>query len=387
MFVLAIPRREGHWHTGVPSQREGLESRVAEEFHFRNTGETMRKLLAVLIVGMLVWWSIGAAMAAGPRKLDVASTFPLGLTVLSEGGQMMIDKVEAMSNKKIRLRLHGSGDLVPAFEVFNNVSSGALLAGWDWIGYWSGTVPVAGLLGAMPFGPDPQTFAGWVYNGGGVEILQKEYDKYNIKVLPCSIIPAEGGGWFNKEINSVEDLKGLKMRISGLGAKVLTKYGVSTQLIPGGEIYLALERGRIDATEFSLPEIDKQLGFYRIAKYRYFPGWHQPASINSFIMNMDVWKKYSAQEQSWFLNACKANITDILNIPVRQGVVIDELKTKGVQYRRFPESVLAAMRRTSREVLEEEASKDAGFKAAYESLLAYMKKTDTWNKLQVIPRD
>ena len=346
----------------------------------------MRRLIAVSIVCAFVSLSFGLAMAAGPRRLDVASTFPKGLTVLQEGGEMLVAKVTELSGGSIKLRLHGSGDMVPAFEVFTNVSSGAIPAGWDWIGYWSGTVPVANLLGAMPFGPDPQSFAGWVYNGGGVEILQKAYDKFNVKVLPCSIIPAEGGGWFNKEIKSVNDFKGLKMRISGLGAKVLTKFGASTQLLPAGEIYLALDRGRIDATEFSLPEIDLQLGFYKIAKYRYFPGWHQPASINSFIMNKDVWNKYSAQEHSWFLNACKANITDIMNIASRQGTVIEELKAKGVQYRRFPDSVLAAMRKASQEVLDEEAAKDPYFKEALHSIRAYMKKIDTWNHLQAIPR-
>ena len=347
----------------------------------------MRKFIAAMLIGALACWSVGTALAEGPRKLDVPSTFPKGLIVLDEAAQMLAKKIDDMSGGSITLRIHGAGDMVPAFEVFNNVSSGAVLAGWDWIGYWSGTIPVANLLGAMPFGPDPQTFAGWVYNGGGVEILQKQYDKYKVKVLPCSIIPAEGGGWFNKEINSVEDFKGLKMRISGLGAKVLSKFGASTQLIPGGEIYLALERGRIDATEFSLPEIDYQLGFYKIAKYRYFPGWHQPASINSFIMNQAVWDQYNAQEHSWFINACKANITDIMNIASRQGRVIEELKAKGVQYRRFPDKVLVAMRKASQEVLDEEAAKDAGFKEALDSLRAYMRKIDTWNKLQALPGD
>lgn len=346
----------------------------------------MRKLVAIIALGAALLMTAGPVMAEGPRTLDVASTFPKGLTVLGEAGEELANKMKALSGGQITLRIHGSGDMVPAFEVFNNVSTGALQAGWDWIGYWSGTVPVAGLLGAMPFGPDPQTFAGWIYNGGGLEILQKAYDPYNVKVLPCSIIPAEGGGWFNKEINSVEDFKGLKMRISGLGAKVLTKFGASTQLIPGGEIYLALERGRIDATEFSLPEIDKQLGFFEIAKYRYFPGWHQPASVNSFIMNQSVWEQYSQQEQQWFLEACKANITDFLDLPTRQGSVIDEMKGRGIQYRRFPDAVLDKMRQASREVLEEEAEKDASFKAAYESLLAYMDKVETWNDLQSIPR-
>ena len=346
----------------------------------------MRTALTALLIGAVAWLTAGTALGAGPRHLDAASTFPKGLAVLGQSAETFADKMNELSGGEITVRIHGAGDMVPAFEVFNNVSSGALQAGWDWIGYWSGTVPVANLLGAMPFGPDAQTFVGWIYKGGGLEILQKEYDKYNVQVLPCYVIPAEGGGWFNKEINSVEDFDGLKMRISGLGAKVLSKLGASTQLIPGGELYLALERGRIDATEFSLPVIDKQLGFAEIAKYRYFPGWHQPSSVGSFLINQSVWNQYNKQEKSWFWSACKANITDWMSLPSEQGGVIAEMKEKGVQYRRFPDSVLQRLREVSKQVLEEEAAKDEHFKAAYESLLDYMERTRTWNELQALPR-
>ena len=346
----------------------------------------MRNVASIAAIGALA--VAMPALAQGPKVLDVASTFPKNLTYLGEGAEMLAQSLEDVSEGEIQLRVHGAGDLVPALEVFNAVSQGAVPAGWDWVGYWAGTVPVAGLAGAMPFGPGPEVFLGWMWEGGGLEILQKAYDPFNVKVLPCQLTAPEAGGWFNKEINTPQDFEGLKMRISGLGGKVLNKLGASTQLIPGGEIYVALERGRIDATEFSLPIIDKALGFDDIAKYYYFPGWHQPASWNSFIINKDVWNQYSEAQQEQFLTACKANIVwSMATAPEPQSAVLAEFEEQGVEVRRFPDEVLNELRRVSMEVLEEEAASDPIFKEAYDSLQAYMEKAGRWQDLQQLPRD
>ncbi|MGF1527932.1 MAG: TRAP transporter substrate-binding protein [Candidatus Competibacterales bacterium] len=343
----------------------------------------MRTLLGGLVLATLTAF----ATAAPPKVLDVASTFPKNLTYLGESAEYLAERLETLSNGDIELRVHGAGDLVPALEVFNAVSTGVVPAGWDWIGYWGGTVPVAGLAGAMPFGPGPEIFLGWMWDHGGMEILQKAYDPYNIKVLPCHLTAPEPGGWFNKEINSVEDFQGLKMRISGMGGKILNRLGASTQLIPGGEIYVALERGRIEATEFSLPIIDKSLGFQKIARYYYFPGWHQPASWNSLLINMDVWNEYSAEAQRVFVEACRANVVwSMASAPGAQGAVLEEFVAQGIEVRRFPDAVLARLREEAKQVLAEEAEKDPIFKEAYESLVAYMETAGNWVQLQSIPR-
>ena len=166
-----------------------------------------------------------------------------------------------------------------------------------------GKIPVA-QIGATPVGAGPEQLAAWLHVGGGLEIVQRGFDELNIKVLACHITNPEPGGWFNKEITSVDDFKGLKMRMAGVGARVLNEFGASAQYLPASEIYLALERGRIDATEFSLPIIDKDLGFNKIAKYYYYPGWHQPGSVDVLFINMDVWKKMSAEEQAMYEAAC-----------------------------------------------------------------------------------
>jgi TRAP-type mannitol/chloroaromatic compound transport system substrate-binding protein len=347
----------------------------------------MKKILTTVAAAALLWGVVQPGEAWAQRALDVASTFPKNMVYLGEGAENLAKLLEDVSAGKLKMKVHGAGDLVPALEVFGAVSSGAVPAGWDWIGYWGGTVPVTALMGAMPFGPTPEVFLGWMWEGGGLEILQKAYDKHNIKVLPCHLTAPEAGGWFNKQINKPEDFKGLKMRISGMGGKVINKLGASSQMIPGGEIYLALERGRIEATEFSLPIIDKSLGFQNIAKYYYFPGWHQPASWNSLIINMNVWKKYSETEQKQFMAACRANVVWSMAVaPAAQGKVLDEFRAKGVKVLRFPEPVLVALRKETAEVLREEAAKDPIFKEALASLTSYIKVANDWLNLQALPR-
>lgn len=346
----------------------------------------MNKTLISTVFLLLISFGLTVS-AAGPRVLDVHSTFPKDLVFQGDAAFRIDKTLRDLSNGKIRLEMHGAGDIVPAFEVFDSVSANAVSAGWDWIGYWANKVPVAGIIGSMPFGPSPEVFTSWIYYGGGREILQRAYDKHNVWVIPCHISPKEAGGWFNKEINSIDDFKGLKMRISGLGGKILNKVGASTQLIPGGEVYLALERGRIQATEFALPVIDEALGFSKIAKYYYFPGWHQPMSINSLIISQDVWRQYSAKEQGMFELACKENVLwSLMYGPIPQSASIAKFEAAGVKVKRFPEEVLNVLRQKTKEVLEEEAAKDPYFREAYDSIQTYLNKVGRWHSLQSFER-
>lgn len=339
----------------------------------------LRKTLAAGVVAALM---TGTATA---QMLDVASTYPKNMPFLGESAEILAKNIEAVTKAEVTLTVHGAGDLVPPLDVLPQVSSGAIPAGWDWIGYWGGSLPVTNLAGAMPFGLGPSDFVGWMWAGGGMEIVQKAYDPLNVKFLPCSVTAPEPGGWFNKEINTPEDLQGLRMRISGIGGQAMNRLGASTQLIPSGELYVALERGRIDATEFSLPSIDKSLGFADIAKYYYFPGWHQPASWNTFIINMDVWNGFDEQTQQAITVACQATVAwSLANGPIAQPAVLEEFAEQGVEIRRFPDPVLAALREASTAVLEEEAAKDPIFKEAYESMIAYRDSARGWSDLQVL---
>ena len=326
------------------------------------------------------------AQAEGPKQLDVASTFSTK-NFLGAGAVRLSEELKSATGGEVGLRVHEPGDLVPAFEVFNSVSSGAIQAGWDWMGYWAGTVPITNLYGALPFGPSPEAFMSWMWAGEGTELVQAAYDPYGVKVLPCFISPQETGGWYNKEINSPEDFKGLSMRISGLGAKVLNKLGASTQLVPGSEIYLALERGRVDATEFSVPQVDQAMGFNEVAKYYYFPGWHQSASWFSLLINQQVWDSYSDERKAQFQTACRATLQwAMAEAPPAQVRAIHELEEKGVEVKRFPEPVMTALQEAWGEVLAEEKQINPDFAKAYDSLMKHAALIDEWYELQAMPQ-
>ena len=331
---------------------------------------------------------VASVQTASAEKFDLQSVFGLQVPSIGPSPQKWAEKVELMTGGDVEIDVHGAGEFIPPFEVFDAVSSGAIPMGFDWIGYWAEKIPVANLVGSMPFGPTPDVALAWMFKGGGLEIIQKAYDPFNVKVLPCHLVVPEAGGWFNKEITSPDDFKGLNMRIAGLGGKALAKLGANTQLVPAGEIFVSLETGRIDATEFSAPQLDLGFGFQKVAKHYYFPGWHQPSSWDSIIINMDVWNGFSEDQQSKMVEACMANISDNLGDQINaQAEAIATIREAGVTVERFPEPVLDALRAASSEVLDEEAAKDPIFKEAYESLTAYIERVGEWDTLQALPRN
>jgi len=341
------------------------------------------RIATAMVAGSL---ALGAP-AASADTLDVHMSIPKDLTFLAESAKLMDETLKKMSGGDVGLNLFGSGELVPAGEILENVSSGAIPAGWSFLGQWGGKVPVA-QIGATPFGAGPEALAAWLHVGGGLEIIQKGFDSLNVKVLACHVTNPEPGGWFNKEIKSIEDFNGLKMRMAGVGARVLNEFGASAQYLPASEIYLALERGRIDATEFSLPIIDKDLGFNQIAKYYYYPGWHQPGSVDVLMINMDVWNGMSAEDQAMYEAACQVSLGWTLQYaPAAQTPQIEEFEAGGTIVKRFPDEVLAELRVATEQVLSSEAEKDALYGEAYNSMKAFVASSGRWTTLQTIPAE
>lgn len=319
---------------------------------------------------------------AASQKLEVASTFSTQ-NHLGQGATYLAKEIDRITNGEVTLRVYEPGDLVPPFEVFNSVSAGAVSAGWDWMGYWAGTIPAASIYGGLPFGPDAETMLSWVWGGEGLDIIQKAYDPYGVKVLPCMVSRRETGGWYNKKIEKPEDYKGTTVRIAGFGAKILTKLGASTQLVPGNEIYLALERGRVEAAEFSTPLVDSAMGFEEVAKYYYFPGWHQGPNFNSLLINKSVWDGFSDQRKAQFEAACRSTaVWSITESVPQQMRAIEQFKQKGVEVLRLPDPVLEELMAAWGEVLAEEKAKDPIFKKAYESLMDHVGQFEQWNGLQ-----
>jgi TRAP-type mannitol/chloroaromatic compound transport system substrate-binding protein len=352
-------------------------------------------LAAGLAFGFFNWKSDGMAPApnaetAAPAEearaakvsWKMASSFPSTMVLIGSMGLHLSESVETLSDGDFTLKFYEPGALVPALEIFDAVSTGAIDAGWTASGYWAGKVPALQFFTAVPFGPATGEYMAWLYYGGGIEIYDELYARHNIKGIPCASVAPEASGWFREEITSPEDLKGLKMRFFGLGAKVMEKLGVSTQLIAGGDIYPALELGTIDATEFSMPAIDKELGFHQIAGHYYFPGWHQQSTFIELMVNMDRWNELDERRKAQVEIACGENFRQsIAEGEAIQFGALEELAAAGVEAHRWPDDMMAAFSGAWDEVVVEEAAADPDFAKVWESLSSFREKYAVWKNL------
>ncbi|MCC4242318.1 TRAP transporter substrate-binding protein [Thalassospira povalilytica] len=315
-------------------------------------------------------------------RWKMGSTYPGSLTQLGTLGKRVDDKIDEVSGGNIKIKFYEPGALVPALEVFDAVSTGSIDAAFSTPGYWAGKVPALQLFGSVPFGPQAGEYLAWVKFGGGQEIFDKLYAEHGIKSLFCGLIAPEASGWFSKEINTVEDLNGLKMRFFGLGAKVMEKLGVSTQLLSAGDIYPALELGTIDATEFSMPAIDLKLGFHQVAKYYYFPGWHQQSTFFDLMMNKEKWDALDKTQQAQIEAVCNDNLAyGFAEGEAIQFAALKELQEKGVNIKKWSPEMLGAMRGAWEEVAAELSADDADFKMAYESLQEFRANYKIWKDI------
>ena len=322
------------------------------------------------------------AQAVEPVRWKMASSFSGNLILLGTQGHFVEERVRTLSGGSMELKFFEPGALVPALEIFDAVSTGSVNAGWTGSGYWAGKVPALQFFTAVPFGPDAGEGLAWMYYGGGLELMQEIYARHNIYSQPCSLISPEGSGWFNKEFNSVEDLQGLKMRFFGLGAKVMEKLGVATQLLAAGDIFPALELGTIDATEFSNPAIDLELGFYQVAKHYYFPGWHQPMSMIELMIYLDDWNSLGVTQKEIINAVCKESLLQgFAQGEAIQFTALQELQAKGVMVHRWSPEIMEALETAWNEVVEDEASKNADFARVWGSLKAFRRGYKIWGDL------
>lgn len=323
-----------------------------------------------------------AGTASAQQSWNLQSTYPGTLTQLGTLGIRIAEQVTKITDGQIQMTFQNPGAIVPALEVFDAVGTGAVEAGWSTPGYWAGRVPALQLLAAVPFGPQAPEYLAWVKFGGGKELMDELYEPHNIKSLHCAIIAPEAAGWFRTPINKPEDLQGVKMRFFGLGAKVMEKMGVSTQLLAGGDIFPALELGTIDATEFSMPAIDLSLGFYQVAKEYYFPGWHQQSTLFDLMINLDLWESLDESTQFKIETVCDANIAyGLAEGEALQFSALKELQEKGVNINTLSPELLEALEAAWIQVAEEEAAKDADFARVYESYTTFRANYAIWGEL------
>ena len=336
-----------------------------------------------------------AAMPATASAQDIDTVrwgipmaFGSNLTALGDTMPWVSKQLAENSGGKINLKVFEPGKLVPALAVFDSVSQGKVEAGYSFMGYEIGKVPASALFGATPFGMESPMFAAWMYYGGGKELLEEVYAPHKVHPIFCGTISPEAAGWFRKEISKPEDLKGLKIRAAGLGGKIYQKLGASVTLLPGGELFQALEKGVLDATEFSLPTVDEQLGFYKVAKFYYLPGWHQPSTNQFLYVNLDQWSKLKPLTKALIETTCTAAVTmSIAKAEALQGDVLAKFEKEGVKAVKFDNAMLGAMKKAADEVMAEEAAKDAPFKKFYESQKAFQTKNQKWHEFGYLPRD
>jgi TRAP-type mannitol/chloroaromatic compound transport system substrate-binding protein len=353
----------------------------------------MNKRLSAIAAAVAVSLTVAAAPAHAEKKvlLKLPVWFGTHLTGLGSTPKWLSEQVEEASGGNIKIKIYEPGKLIPPKEMLDSVSKGQINAGYTTPGYNTGLVGnKGGIFSAVPFGPDAPEFLAWIYYGDGRKLWQEMYDKagYNVHSIPCGIIAPETSGWFSKPIDKPEDLQGLRMRFFGLGALVMEKMGVSTSLLEAKEIFPALEKGAIDATEFSMPAIDKLLGFHKILKYNYFPGWHQPATTFEVIINKDFWNKDMSKSQRAMLEVgCKAAMLD--GLAQGEAIQFPELKEnlkRGVENRYWSDEILGAFRTKWDEVVIEESAKDPDFKRIYDNLSAFRADYELWAKWGFLPR-
>ncbi len=328
----------------------------------------------------------GGAPAVHTRKTyqwKMVTTWQPHFPVMGEGADMVAKWIEEMSEGRMKIAVYGGGELVPALQAFDAVTQGVAQMSHGASYYWAGKVPAAQFFSAVPFGMNAQQMNAWLYSGGGLELWEEIYADFNLIPMPGGNTGVQMGGWFNKEINTTADLKGLKMRIPGLGGKVIAKAGGSAILSAGGEIFTNLERGVIDATEWIGPYHDYLMGFHKIAKYYYYPGWHEPGTVLEFAVNKSAFEKLPADLQQIIRTAAyRSNVWMLSEFESKNNIYLQKLMAGGkVKLTRFPDEVLSAFRKFSNEVIQELVESDPASRRVYDSYRKFRREVSSWAEI------
>lgn len=327
----------------------------------------------------------GNATAAAQQTYQwkMVTTWPKNFPGLGTAPERFAEMIDKMSHGRLKIKVYGAGQLVPAFEVFDAVSSGTAEMGHGAAYYWKGKAPAAVLFTAYPFGLNVQELNGWLYYGGGLELWRELYAPFNLVPYAGGNTGVQMGGWYNREINTVDDLKGLKIRMPGLGGEVISRAGAEAVNIPGGELYTAMQTGVIDATEWVGPANDLAFGFHQVAKYYYYPGWHEPGAGLEIIVNKQKLESLPADLQEMIAVAARAANQDMLDAyTASNNRALETLVNEhGVEVRRFPDDVLKALYRISNDVLTEQAAADPIFAKVYESVSKFRKQVRAYHDI------
>lgn len=351
-------------------------------------GVIARAALRGLLAGAAICGGLSAANAQETIRWKVPVAFGTNLPALGDNILYVAEMINKASAGKVQLKEFEPGKLVPALSITDSVKDKKIESGYTWLGYDQGKIPSSPLFSAVPFGMEPWEFMAWWYEGGGQKLAEEVYAGHGVHPILCGLIGPEAAGWFRNEIKSIADLKGLKIRFAGLGGQVIQKAGASVTILPGGEIFQALEKGAIDATEFSMPAIDDKLGFDKIVKFNYYPGWHQTFTSFHLVVNKGVWDKLTDPTKALLEMGCTAGVTrNLAKGEAIQGAVIASFKSKGVNTKQLPLELLRDLEKLTTQVMDEQSAKDPLFKKVYDSQKAFLATYRNWKSLAFLPRD
>ena len=321
------------------------------------------------------------AIAQGNRTITLVTSVPDGFAIFDDAAQMVTDRITAMTDGQLTVNKMPAGSLVGAFEVFDAVSAGQADAYHSADYYFLNQHPAFAFFTSVPFGMTGQELANWYYHRGGQQHHDELSGLFGLKPFLCGNTAMQPGGWFNTEINSTEDLQGLRFRMPGQGGQVLSRLGASVQVLPGGEIYQALASNQIDGAEWIGPYADERMGFQEVTSVYYTSGFHEPGSALTFSMNLDVWNDLTPAQQQIVDTACRAVYSDNLSLTLAEnGAALARLQAEGIETREFPDEVWDAFGQAAAEVREENMS-DPIYAEIAESYFASMAESASWFEL------
>jgi len=322
----------------------------------------------------------GPAVHTGRRvEWRLASSFPSSLDTIYGAADVLAERVAAMSDGAFRIRVYQGGELVPALQVMDAVQRGSAEVGQTAGYYYTGKHAALAFDTCVPFGLTPRQQNAWLLEGGGLDLMRELYAAFDIVSFPCGNTGVQMGGWFRQPIETLKDLEGLRMRIPGLGGKVMDALGASVQVIAGGDIYPALERGAIDATEWVGPYDDEKLGFYQVAKNYYYPGWWEPGPSLSFLVNRGAWAKLPLAYREIFAAAsAEAASAMQTRYDTKNPAALERLLGHGITLRAFSREIMAGAREASEALLDREAAQDAAYRRILEHWRKFRKAAFRW---------
>jgi len=311
--------------------------------------------------------------------IKLATSWPAHFPIMGTGVEKFAQRVKDISGGSLEIKLYPKNVLVPALAVFDAASSGQIDAFHSGPYYWKGKNSAFSLYSGIPFGFTAEEINSWMLFGGGLELWREQYAKYNLYPFMGGNTNIQMGGWFRKPINSLEDMKGLKMRIPGLGGEVFAKMGVNPILLPAGEIYTSLERGVIDATEWVGPALDIKMGFHKVAPY-YYSGWHEPGSILELTFNKKSWEKLPFEHQSMIeVASSEMNSNMTYEFHAENIQALQKLKELDVTSMQYPKDVIKAGKIALNDVIDELSSKNKDFEKVYNSIEKHLKLSKEWS--------